>query len=104
MTLELGAVIVAFLSAGLGALWGLRPEAVARYSAAAVAPFVVSYLVYWLPELGRSNATASSEHGGWSLLVIGGWYIIGLIVSVFSTVVSASIYRKYGRLNGREHR
>ena len=100
MTFALGAVVVALLSAGLGALWGLRPEAVARYSAAVVAPFVVSYLVYWVPELGRSNATASSEHGGWSLLVIGGWYIIGLIVSVFSTVVSARIYRKYGRHEG----
>lgn len=100
MTLELGALVVALLSAGLGALWGLRPEAVARYSTAAVAPFVVSYLVYWIPELGRANNTASSEHGGWSLLVIGGWYIIGLIVSVFSTVVSTRIYRKYGHHEG----
>jgi Kef-type K+ transport system membrane component KefB len=98
MTLELGAVFVALLSAGLGALWGLRPEAVARYSAAVVAPFVVSYLVYWFPELGRS--TPSSEHGGWSLIAIGGWYIIGLVVSVVSTVVSARIYRKYGRHEG----
>jgi len=38
------------------------------------------------------------EAGRCSLL--GGWYIIGLIFSVFSTVVFAQIYRKHGRHEG----
>jgi hypothetical protein len=78
MPLEVGALVVAVFSALLGALWGLRPDVPSRYAFAVGAPLVVSYLAYWLPELG--SQTPREEHGGWSLIVISGWYIVGIIL------------------------
>jgi hypothetical protein len=84
LSLTSASVIVAVISAVAALLIGRIASAVARWFAAVLLPFVLSYAVYWMPVwLGADG----SEYSAWALLGVGVPFLAGLVSSALATFV-----------------
>ena len=87
LSLTSASVLVAVISAIAALLIGRITSAAARWFAAVLFPFVVSYSVYWMPLwLGADG----SEYLAWELLGIGVPFLAGVVPS---TVVAFIVTR-----------
>jgi hypothetical protein len=78
LSVDSGAALVAIISALLAAIIGFVRPAIVRWLSVVVVPFVVSFCLYRLPVwLGAD----SSEYSSWQFLVVGVWFLAGMIPS-----------------------
>ena len=86
LSLGSGALLIALLSAGLAWPVGHIPATALRWSGAVLIPFALSYVCYWLPVwLGGSQ----DQHSTWEILIVGVWFIAGLLASIVVTLFVA---------------
>jgi hypothetical protein len=79
LSLSSGAALIAVVSAGLAWLIGRVRSAAVRWCSAVLMPLALSYCCYWMPVwLGGGG----DQHSSWTPLVVGVWFLAGLIVSV----------------------
>lgn len=84
LSLGSASVLVAVISAVAALLIGRITSAIARWFAAVLFPFALSYCVYWMPVwLGADG----SEYLAWALLGVGVPFLAGLVPSVVVTFV-----------------
>jgi hypothetical protein len=86
LSLTSASVLVAVISAITALLIGRIRSAVARWFAAVLFPFALSYSVYWMPVwLGADG----SEYPAWALLGVGVPFLVGLVPSAVVMFVVA---------------
>ena|SRR5437867_8960777 len=84
LSLGSGALLIAVVSAGIAWLVGHVRVAAVRWCAAVLVPLALSYVCYWMPVwLGGSP----DQHFSWELLVVGAWFVAGLVASVVVTFI-----------------
>ena len=84
LSLTSASLLVAVISATAALLIGWITSTVARWFAAILFPFVLSYSVYWMPVwLGADG----SEYLAWALLGVGVPFLAGLLPSAVVTFV-----------------
>ena len=84
LSLTSASLLVAVISATAALLIGRITSTVARWFAAILFPFVLSYSVYWMPVwLGADG----SEYLAWALLGVGVPFLAGLLPSAVVTFV-----------------
>jgi hypothetical protein len=84
LSLGSASALVAVISAVAALLIGRIRSAVARWFAAVLFPFALSYSVYWMPVwLGADG----SEYLAWALLGVGVPFLAGLVPSAVVTFV-----------------
>ena len=84
LSLISASALVAVISAVAALLIGRITSAVARWFAAVLFPFVLSYSVYWMPVWLGANG---SEYSAWALLAVGVPFLAGLVPSAVVTLV-----------------
>jgi len=99
LTLQSGAVVVAFASALLAFVWIRLPTPTLRWLLALSIPLVISYSLYWLPVWRGAN---SSEYSTWAPLFIAPWYVVGAVMSSFVIYLDARRRRRRMRQGRRQ--
>jgi hypothetical protein len=84
LSLTTASLLVAVVSGVAALLIGRFGSVVARWFAAVLFPFAVSYSVYWMPVWLGADGT---EYLAWALLGVGLPFLAGLLPSVVVTFV-----------------
>ena len=75
-----GALIIGLCSALLAVFLARIPKPALRWVLLLAMPYVFAHSLYWAPVWLGAHP---SEYSAWALAVVGFWYIVGAILSVF---------------------
>jgi hypothetical protein len=84
LSLGSGSVLIAVASAGVVCLFGRIRSVPVRWCAAVLVPLALSCCCYWAPVWLGSRG---DQYSSWELLVVGVWFVAGLLASVVVTFI-----------------